>query len=202
MKTSQILTLSAALAAAGLLLLSGGPVAGPRAHGAATKAPVATAPAAAATSSPAAPTPPVAPATEAGSTDTAAARPSALPTNVLAPDDGPGGDHLVQAMLDAHSPHNLPPRVEQRLDQLGRAVWLADVTGRSRDQWPGYFTTSGTSGYSGVRIQAASAHATGPGRATVTLIWAGTSPAGDPEVGLPGTVALVKRGDGAWEPVR
>ncbi|WP_152628138.1 hypothetical protein [Streptacidiphilus neutrinimicus] len=105
-------------------------------------------------------------------------------------------------MLDAHSPHNLPPAVEQRLDQLGRAVWLADVTGEGRAQWPHYFTAAGASGYSGVRIQAAAAHATGAGRAAVTLIWAGTSPAGDLEVGLPGTVLLAQQRDGAWEPVR
>jgi hypothetical protein len=125
-----------------------------------------------------------------------------LPSNALAPDDGPAGDHLVQAMLDAHSPHNLPSDLEQRLDQLGRAVWLADLTGQGRTRWPRYFTISGASGYSSIRIQAAAARGTGPGRAAVTLLWAGTSPAGDPEVGLPGTVLLAQQGNGSWEPIR
>ncbi|RAG81221.1 hypothetical protein DN069_33875 [Streptacidiphilus pinicola] len=105
-------------------------------------------------------------------------------------------------MLDAHSPHNLPPQVEQHLDQLGRAVWLADLTGQGRTQWPHYFTTPGSSGYTSIRVQATAAHATGPRRAAVTLIWAGTSPAGDPEVGLPGTVLLTQRSGSTWEPVR
>jgi hypothetical protein len=121
---------------------------------------------------------------------------------VLAPDDGPAGDHLVQAMLDSHTQHNLPPAIEQRLDQLGRAVWLADLTGQGRNQWPKFFTAAGASGYTNVRLQAAAAHATAPGRAAVTLIWAGTSPAGDPEVGLPATVLLTQQGDRTWEPAR
>lgn len=204
MKTSQILGLSAALAAAGLLLLSAGPGAGQRARSAASVTSVAPkpTPTGAGTSLQLAPT----------STTAATATPSSavpkdagatlLPSNVLAPDDGPGSDHLVQAMLDAHSPHNLPPQVEHSLDQLGQAVWLADLTGQGRTQWPRYFTASGTSGYSSARVQAAATHAIGPGRAAVTLIWAGTSPAGESEVGLPGTVLLARQGGGTWEPVR
>ncbi|WP_052441215.1 hypothetical protein [Streptacidiphilus anmyonensis] len=135
----------------------------------------------------------------------AAAPPSsspALPQNALAPDDGPGGDHLIQALLDAHTRHNLPAALQERLNQLGRAVWLADLTGEGRSQWPSYFTSTGTSGYTHVRVQAAVARGIGTSRAEVTLIWAGSSPAGDPEVGLPATVLLAKQAGGTWEPVR
>jgi hypothetical protein len=198
-KTSQILTLSVALAAVGVLLLCGGPDGVPRARSAA--ATVAAAPTPARTRPPVSSTATARPAA-AITPVTAAAGPSLLPANALAPDDGPGGDHLIQAMLEAHTPHNLPPSVEQRLDQLGRAVWLADLTGQGRTQWPRYFTTSGTSGYSSVRIQAAAAHSTGSGHAEVSLLWAGTSPAGDPEVGLPATVQLAQQSDGTWEPMR
>ncbi|WP_051942232.1 hypothetical protein [Streptacidiphilus rugosus] len=203
MKTSQILGLSAALASVGLMLLSVGPGTTPHARNTAATAPVPrkSAPGSAGTPSPASPTS-TAGATATGTPAIAVTGTAVLPSNALAPDDGPAGDHLIQAMLDAHSPHNLPKTLEQRLDQLGRAVWLADLTGEGRAQWPRYFAAPGASGFSDIRIQAAAARGTGPGRVSVTLLWAGTSPAGDPEVGLPATVQLAQQDDGGWEPVR
>jgi hypothetical protein len=200
-KTSAILGLSAALAAVGLLLLSTkpSPAPHPRTAVATAPAPATPAPATTDTQTPASPIPAAAATI---STPVTAEASAADLGKALAPDDGPAGDHLVQAMLDAHSPHNLPPAVEQRLDQLGRAVFLADLIGQGRNRWPQYFTTAGASGYTSVRIQAAAARATAPNHAAVTLLWAGTSPAGDPEVGLPGTVLLAQQGNGTWEPVR
>jgi hypothetical protein len=105
-------------------------------------------------------------------------------------------------MLDRSVPSNLFPALEQQLTQLGRQVWLADVTGTGRTRWPDYFTGPGASGYTRVRVQAAIARRTGPAAVTVTLLWAGTSPAGDLEVGLTGSVLLVQDRDGIWEPTR
>jgi len=119
-----------------------------------------------------------------------------------APADGPAGDPAIQTMLEHSVPANLPATLEHQLAQLGRQVWLADVIGTGRGQWPAYFTGPGSSGYTGVRVQAAIARATGTGAVTVTLLWAGTSPAGDVEVGLPGTVLLTQLNGGTWEPTR
>jgi hypothetical protein len=120
----------------------------------------------------------------------------------LAPADGPAGDPAVQAMLDRSTPNNLPVILEQQLAQLGRHVWLADVTGAGRTRWPVYFPGPGSSGYTHVRVQAAIARRTGTTTVTVTLLWAGTSPAAEPQIGLPGTVKLARHADGTWEPTR
>ncbi|MEZ0092489.1 hypothetical protein [Streptacidiphilus sp. EB129] len=121
---------------------------------------------------------------------------------VLAPGDGPGADATVQQMLDRSSPADLPPALEHNLEQLGRQVWLADITGIGRQHWPRYFTVPGTSGYTAVRIQAAIARADGTGKARVTLLWAGTSPASDTRIAQPGTVELTQQTSGTWEPTQ
>jgi hypothetical protein len=119
----------------------------------------------------------------------------------LAPGDGPGADATVQHLLEQSSPLNLPVAEAHSLEHLGRQVWLADVTGTGRSRWPQYFGASGTSSYTAVRVQAAIARADGPDQVTVTLLWAGTSPGGDPQVALPGTVHLADQ-SGTWEPTR
>ncbi|MFC1405703.1 MULTISPECIES: hypothetical protein [Streptacidiphilus] len=121
---------------------------------------------------------------------------------VLAPGDGPAGDPAVQTLLERSTPNNLPAVLEQQLAQLGRQVWLADVTGTGRARWPAYFTGPGSSGYTQVRVQAAIARRTGTTAVTVTLLWAGTSPGAEPQIGLPGTVKLVQHSGGTWEPIR
>lgn len=119
----------------------------------------------------------------------------------LAPGDGPGADATVQYLLEQSSPSDLPTAEEHLLELLGRQVWLADVTGIGRSRWPRYFDAADSSGYTAVRIQAAIARADGTERATVTLLWAGTSPGGDPQIALPGTVHLTHQ-SGTWEPIR
>jgi hypothetical protein len=141
--------------------------------------------------------PPPRPAAVTAAASSAPGTVAAVPEGTLAPGDGPGGDHLIQALLEAHTPRNL-----QSGWNSGRAVWLADITGRGRERWPAYFTTAGTSGYTDVRVQAAAAHATRTGQSEVTLLWAGTTPAGNPEAGLPATMRLAQQPDGTWEPVR
>ncbi|MEY9842732.1 hypothetical protein [Streptacidiphilus sp. EB103A] len=136
----------------------------------------------------------------------AASAPAALgataEAGALAPADGPACDPAVQAMLDRSTPNNLPVVLEQQLAQLGRQVWLADVTGADRTRWPAYFTSPGSSGYTHVRVQAAIARRTATTTVTVTLLWAGTSPDAEPQIGLPGTVKLAQHADGTWEPTR
>ena len=122
--------------------------------------------------------------------------------SALAPGDGPGTDAAVQLLLQQSSPANLPAVLTSTLESLGRRVWLADVTGTGRSRWPDYFTHAGASGYTHVRVQAAIARAEGPSQVAVTLLWAGTSPAGDPEMALPGTVHLTQQTNGTWEPTR
>jgi hypothetical protein len=120
----------------------------------------------------------------------------------LAPGDGPRADASVQQLLERSQPSNLPAAQAHSLEELGREVWLADVTGTGRQRWPQYFRTAGSSGYTNVRVQAAVARRTAPGHVTITLLWAGTSPAGDPQIALPGSVHLLQQPTGLWEPTR
>jgi hypothetical protein len=120
----------------------------------------------------------------------------------LAPGDGPRADATVQQLLERSQPPNLPTAQARALEQLGREVWLADVTGTGRQRWVQYFGAAGSSGYTNVRVQAAVAHQDSRGHVTITLLWAGTSPAGDPQIALPGSVLLLKQPTGLWEPTR
>ncbi|MFC5911792.1 hypothetical protein [Streptacidiphilus monticola] len=150
----------------------------------------------------ASPSPPPTPASPVAAVGSrAAAHPSVAPSGVLAPADGPAADATVQQLLEQSSPRNLPVALEQQLATLAARVWLADLTGEGRNRWPTYFTQTGSSGYTHTRIQAAIARATGPRHATATVLWAGTTPAGDTEVGLTGTVHLAETTDHQWEPV-
>ncbi|GAA1923675.1 hypothetical protein [Streptantibioticus ferralitis] len=126
---------------------------------------------------------------------------TATPPAVVAAGDGPAGDHALQQVLDASSHPNLPPRQAQQLVALGDQVWLAQITGIGRGQWPTYFhgVRSGFV-YHAVRIQAAIARASGSGQVTVHLVWAGTDPAGQPLTDQPATIRLQHSGTN-WQPV-
>ncbi|WP_413804326.1 hypothetical protein [Streptomyces sp. OE57] len=119
------------------------------------------------------------------------------------PGDGPAGDAAIQRVLDRSSPPDLSPRTERRLVQLGRTVWTAEVTGRSRQRWPGYFTETEVRPYRRFRIQAAIARRAGGRRVVVHLVWAGASPAGGDDVdNRTARVFLTQDGDTRWTPSR
>lgn len=134
------------------------------------------------------------------------ASPSApAPEEVLPePGAGPRADPLIQAALERAVPADLAPADEQRLTTLGRAVWLAEITGADRTKWPGYFPDPGmTSGYSRVRIQGLIArrdtkHQTD---AVVHLVWAGADPSGTFLDGRTATLRFTRQ-EGTWTPVR
>ncbi|MFF4343193.1 hypothetical protein ACFY00_25100 [Kitasatospora sp. NPDC001540] len=134
--------------------------------------------------------------------------PSAMPSGIPAAGDGPQGDAAIQAALTVRHPSDLPAAEGDQLADLARAVWTAEVTGEGRERWPSYFPeVQGLPGrgyyFSGFRVQAAVAHSVDgdPDRATVTLLWAGTSPTGEYGDHRPASVGFVRRGD-SWEPRR
>ncbi len=105
------------------------------------------------------------------------ARDEALPE----PGAGPRADPLVQRALDRAIPADLLPADERLVTELARAVWMAEVTGEGRSQWPGYFPHSSlTAAYSRGHVQALIArHAPdSKAEAVVHLVWAGADPAG------------------------
>lgn len=136
----------------------------------------------------------------------AAAEPGAA-SGVPVPGDGPAGDRAVQLTLERTSPADLPRGQEGRLVQLARRVWTADVTGRGREQWPGYFAAHQTAGprgaYTRVRIQAGIARKTAGSRVEVRLVWAGTDPSGDQRDGRLAVIVLrpVFGHPTHWEPI-
>ncbi|MEU4898553.1 hypothetical protein AB0B12_39215 [Streptomyces sp. NPDC044780] len=119
------------------------------------------------------------------------------------PGDGPAGDAAVQHALDRSSPPDLAPQTERRLVQLGRAVWTAEVTGRGRQRWPGYFLEAEVRPYRRFRIQAAIARRATGGRVVVHLVWAGASPSGTGDVdNRTARVFLTREGSSRWTPTR
>ncbi|MEU8893696.1 hypothetical protein [Streptomyces sp. NPDC048442] len=123
---------------------------------------------------------------------TAATEPSAPgagPGVLPAPGEGPQGDWAVQRVLRAAVADDLPPRTARLLAGLGRAVLVAETTGRGRHLWPARFPPGQpVKAFTRVRIQAAAARADGPGRAAVHLVWAGADPAGTYRDGRPATL--------------
>ncbi|MDN3059397.1 hypothetical protein PH213_33655 [Streptomyces sp. SRF1] len=119
------------------------------------------------------------------------------------PGDGPAGDAAVQRALDGSSSPDLSPQAERRLVQLGRAVWTAEVTGRGRQRWPGYFPDAEVRPYRRFRIQAAIARRAGGRRVVVHLVWAGASPSGSDDAdSRTARVFLTREGDSRWTPTR
>ncbi|MFD6798643.1 hypothetical protein [Streptomyces cyaneofuscatus] len=118
---------------------------------------------------------------------------------------GPGADPVVQrAVEDAISP-DLPPDIAREVAELGRRVWLAEVTGVGRDRWPGYFpATVRSTLYARVRIQAAIGRRDQEGPGVVAhLVWAGAGPSGTYMDGRTATVRFIRKGEtGTWTPQR
>ncbi|MEU9304926.1 hypothetical protein [Streptomyces sp. NPDC048269] len=118
------------------------------------------------------------------SSNTAAASPTPSgPGELPPPGSGEAADPIIQQVMDAAAPRDLPAADEALLLRQGRAVWLAE-----------------TARYTQVRIQAATARRdpnSGAG-AVVRLVWAGADPAGTFLDGRPAAVHFTQNGDGTW----
>ncbi|MEV7525624.1 hypothetical protein [Streptomyces sp. NPDC091371] len=97
------------------------------------------------------------------------------------PGSGEAADPIIQQVMDAASPADLPASDEALLLREGRTAWLAE-TGR----------------YTQVRIQAATARRKSGRGAVVRLVWAGADPAGTFLDGRPAAVHFTQNGDGTW----
>ncbi|MFF9690463.1 hypothetical protein [Streptomyces sp. NPDC014623] len=120
------------------------------------------------------------------------------------PGAGPRADPLVQDALEQALPSDLAPADEAQLTALGRAVWMAELTGAGRTKWPDYFPDSpSAAAYSRVRIQALIARRDDSNQAgaVVHLVWAGADPAGTFMDGRTATLRFTRQA-GAWTPVR
>jgi len=130
--------------------------------------------------------------------------PQPLPSGLPLSGEGPAGDAAIQHVLDGSSPADLPPPTARQLVDLAVRIWLAETTGAGREHWPSYFTDATLrASYRDVRVQAAIARrGHGPGeRATVRLVWAGTSASGETQDGRPATVLFERHRD-SWVPLR
>ncbi|MFJ2745432.1 hypothetical protein ACIO3O_37885 [Streptomyces sp. NPDC087440] len=111
------------------------------------------------------------------------------PGGLPAPGEGPRADPAIQRVLRAAIPDDLPAPAARRVEALGRAVLVADVTGRGRHLWPAFFPPGQpVRAFTRVRVQAAAAQADGDGRAVVHLVWAGADPGGTYRDGRPHTL--------------
>ncbi|MFD9540856.1 hypothetical protein [Streptomyces sp. NPDC060022] len=120
------------------------------------------------------------------------------------PGAGPRADPLVQGALDRAIPADLPAEDERQLSTLGRAVWMAEITGAGRSKWPAYFPESRTvAAYSRVRIQGLIARSDSehPADAALYLVWAGADPSGTFLDGRTATLRFARQGQ-LWTPVR
>lgn len=116
---------------------------------------------------------------------------SPAPSELPPPGSGEAADPLIQQALDRARAPDLPPATEKELLALGRAVWLAE-----------------TSGYTRVRIQAATARrdtanpalvaGARPERVVVRLVWAGADPAGTFLDSRTATVHFTQNEEGSW----
>ncbi|MFB8026867.1 MULTISPECIES: hypothetical protein [unclassified Streptomyces] len=137
------------------------------------------------------------------------AAPAAIPSAPAArplpePGAGPRADPLVQDALEQALPSDLAPADEAQLTALGRAVWMAELTGAGRSKWPTYFPDSpSAAAYSRVRIQALIARRDNnhPADAMVYLVWAGADPAGTFMDGRTASLRFTRQAE-AWTPVR
>ena len=199
-----------ALAATGCLLiaagLSGGPAAPtrPSAASAAPASPVSHASTRTGSASPTGEPTPRTRLTARTTVSAAAASPSATAGELPPPGSGPAADPIVQRALDSAIPADLPTATAKRLTALGRAVWIAEVTGTGRQRWPHYFTADAAADalYTRVRLQAAIARRDGStGRAVVHLVWAAADPSGTYLDDRTATVHFTREGV-SWNPVR
>ncbi|GHA47926.1 hypothetical protein GCM10010329_82940 [Streptomyces spiroverticillatus] len=111
------------------------------------------------------------------------------PGELPAPGEGPRADPAIQRVLRAAVPDDLPAPVARQVEALGRAVLVADVTGRGRPLWPAYFPPGQpVRAFTRMRVQATAAQADGTNRAVVHLVWAGADPGGTYRDGRPHTL--------------
>lgn len=105
------------------------------------------------------------------------------PGELPPPGSGEAADPIIQQVMDAATPRDLPAADEALLLSQGRIAWLAE-----------------TARYTQVRIQAATARreADNGGGAVVRLVWAGADPAGTFLDGRPAAVHFTQNGDGTW----
>ncbi|MEU9148086.1 hypothetical protein [Streptomyces sp. NPDC048349] len=105
------------------------------------------------------------------------------PGDLPPPGSGEAADPIIQQVMDAAAPRDLPAADEALLLSQGRAAWLAE-----------------TARYTQVRIQAATARRDpdNGGGAVVRLVWAGADPAGTFLDGRPAAIHFTQNGDGTW----
>ncbi|MFB8087920.1 hypothetical protein [Streptomyces sp. NPDC055992] len=133
--------------------------------------------------------------------------PSPSPSATHSPDGdalaGEISDALLQRSLEQSRQANIPPTLEKRLIDLGGKVLLADVTGKGRKAYPGYFKgLPATDRWQKCRIRAgvAERYDNRSDAALIHLVWAGTSPEGERDDRRPATVLLVRDVEGTWAP--
>ncbi|WP_406387616.1 hypothetical protein [Streptomyces sp. NBC_00887] len=120
------------------------------------------------------------------------------------PGAGPRADPLVQRALDRAIPADLSPEDERQLTALGRAVWMAEITGAGRSKWPAYFPERRTvATYSRIRIQGLIARRDTyhPAGVIVQLVRAGADPSGAFIDGRAAAVRFARKAQ-TWAPVR
>jgi hypothetical protein len=141
---------------------------------------------------------------------TAAASTSGLPSKAArtAPADllaGDVPDSYLQQVLEQTQPADLSSALEQRLVAVAGQVLLADLTGRGRSAFPGYFGgRSATAAWRSVRIQAGIAQRR-PGSSTEVdahLVYAGIDPRGQALERQDITIVLAPAAGGSgWRPL-
>ncbi|MFF7415599.1 hypothetical protein [Streptomyces lydicus] len=155
-------------------------------------------------------TPPAPPSPAVGGPSRKAGPQAAAASGMPVPGDGAAGDKAVQQLLDRFSPADLPPAEARAVVRLATRIWMADVTGRGRNQWPRYFASGAPNAsalhgaYANVRIQAGIARKAAHGRIAVRLVWAGTDPSGTRRDGRLAVLLFrhAPHDSNRWEPVR
>ncbi|MCI0686156.1 MAG: hypothetical protein L0Y54_02800 [Sporichthyaceae bacterium] len=133
---------------------------------------------------------------------------SGLPIDpALLPDPLAGSvpDDYLQDLLDGGPGPSTPALSATERDaaiEVAGRVLLADLTGWGRNAFPGFWDEPARALWTDVRIQASTAEGAGldPVRVSVTLIWAGTSPIGEPVERRRSVVTVEQSGSG-WKPV-
>ncbi|MFD5785343.1 hypothetical protein ACFWH1_01735 [Streptomyces sp. NPDC127037] len=112
-------------------------------------------------------------------------------------------DAVLQHALEQSRQANVPPTLEKRLVDLGGKVLLADVTGKSRKEYPDYFKGQPATDIwlkCHIRAGVAERYENRSDAVLVHLVWAGTSPEGERDERRPATVLLVRDVNGKWAP--